>query len=81
MYCATTFNQARQEDQTPNRVARPTQDYVGRGSHTTVPRAKSGASYADLAYGGSWCKRMTHKRLFRADIKVVVEHGYVAAVG
>ena len=56
-----------------NRVARPTQDYVGRGSHTTV--------HADLAYGGSWCKRMTHERLFRADFKVVVEHGYVAALG
>ena len=36
----------------PNRVARPTQDYVGGGSHTTVPR-KIGAGYADHAYSGS----------------------------
>ena len=48
-----------------NRVARPTQNYVGTGSHTTV--------HADLAYGGSLCIRVAHECLFRADFHVVVE--------
>ena len=56
-----------------NRVARPTQNYVGRGSHTTV--------HADLAYGGSWCKRVAHESLFRTDFLVVVEHGFITALG
>ena len=55
-----------------NRVARPTQNYVGRGSHTTV--------HADLAYGGSWCKRVAHECLFRANFLVVIEHGFVTAL-
>ena len=58
---------------THNRVARPTQNYVGRGSHTTV--------HADLAYGGSWCKRVAHESLFRTDFLVVVEHGFITALG
>lgn len=63
----------RKEQRRHNRVARPTQNYVGRGSHTTV--------HADLAYGGSWCKRVAHESLFRTDFLVVVEHGFITALG
>ena len=62
-----------EKHRTHNRVARPTQNYVGRGSHTTV--------HADLAYGGSWCKRVAHESLFRTDFLVVVEHGFITALG